>query len=122
MIAVHGAMVTLACAMALLVLLMYIVTIMINLGIWQHYDDLGREAVAGNATRLSSSDPHFRTHTEQVEYYYGSVATTMATLFMSITGGDWTTMSEPVFQLSYSFHAIWYCYTSFVIFGLLNVF
>merc|ERR1719240_152982 len=41
---------------------------------------------------------------------------------MSITGGDWTVMAQPVFELSWTFYIIWYTYTAFVIFGLLNVF
>jgi len=111
--------VTLACAIALLVLLIYVFTILINTGVWHYYEQV--DAGLG-ITGLVSYDPQFSTHTEQVQRYYGSIAKTMATLFESITGGDWTVMAEPVCQLSWTFYAIWYSYTGFVTFGLLNVF
>jgi Ca2+-binding EF-hand superfamily protein len=123
-IAVNGALFTLAWALILLVVLMYIFTIMLSTGIANYYeariDEFQSTTPASTACSTGSTDA--KTNTELVEEFYGGVLVTMATLFMAITGGDWTVMAEPVFKLSLVFHGIWYAYVAFVIFGLLNVF
>lgn len=118
-IAVGGAMQTLAWALMLQCALMYIFTLMITTGIRKYYDDYSPGPIDFSDACVGSTT---LSHTEQVKWYYGGVTITMATLFMSITGGDWTVLAEPVFQLSWVFYAIWYTYVAFVIFGLLNVF
>lgn len=125
-IAVKGALLPLAWALVLQIILMYIFTIFINTGIVHYYRTRIDDHDMGEVNHTQPSAPdvsvHTSSHAVRVKEFYGGVAVTMGTLFMSVTGGDWTVMAEPVFELSWIFYVIWYTYTAFVIFGLLNVF
>jgi len=118
-IAVQGALLTLFWALILLALLLYVFTIMISSGVSHHYEGLGPE---GGEKTNNPNIPEGKSHTQMVQFFYGGVFQTMATLFQAITGGDWTVMAEYVFEISWQFYAIWYGYIAFVLFGLLNVF
>jgi len=118
-IAVHGALLTLFWALILLALLLYVFTIMISSSVSHHYEGLGLE---GGGKINNPNIPEGKSHTEMVQFFYGGVFKTMATLFQAITGGDWTVMAEYVFEISWTFYGIWYGYIAFVLFGLLNVF
>jgi len=92
-------------------------TIMISCGLSNHYEGV---QIRQEPPRTRTSTE--QTHTEEILLYYGGIPTTMATLFQSITGGDWTVMALPALELSWEFYGIWYGYIAFVLFGLLNVF
>mmetsp|Transcript_67044 Transcript_67044/g.160691 ORF Transcript_67044/g.160691 Transcript_67044/m.160691 type:complete len:745 (+) Transcript_67044:127-2361(+) len=54
--------------------------------------------------------------------YYGSVAGSMLTLFMSISGGaDWEDLMQPLTYFSRGYALIYVMYVSFVVFGIMNV-
>jgi len=120
-IAVQGALLTLAWALLLLALFMYIYAIMMSTAIVQYYQEL--EVHSYNTT---AGDPfldlHGQTRTEAVEIFYGGIVVIMQTLFESITGGDWTVAALPLADVSWPVKTLWFSYVAFVIFGLLNVF
>lgn len=119
LIAVHGALTTLLWAVVLLVILMYVFTITMSTLMIQYYEELDpKKTTDHSGIDLGNS----RTHTERVQHLYGSVMSSMQTLFMSISGGDWTVLSEPITVISWPIKILWYLYVTFVIFGLLNVF
>ena len=118
-IAVQGTLLTLFWALILLGLLLYVFTIMISSSVSQYYQGVG---LKGSVGITNHNLPAGVSHTQMVDFFYGGVMTTMATLFQAITGGDWTVMAEYVFDISWSFYGMWYGYISFVLFGLLNVF
>jgi len=120
LIAVQGALWTLGWALFLLALLIYLFAIMMSTAIVHYYTE-EHNPVFVNSTSSQPLIPTL-THTEQVEDYYGGVIVIMQTLFMAITGGDWTVMSVPLTDVSWICKVLWFSYVSFVIFGLLNVF
>lgn len=59
---------------------------------------------------------------KQLEDQYGSVAQSMLTLFMAISGGcDWGTAMKPIKAISPFYALLFLFYVIFVIFGVLNV-
>eukprot|EP00971_Amphidinium_carterae_P078212 1547489-Amphidinium_carterae.1 len=54
--------------------------------------------------------------------YYGTLGSSLLTLFMSISGGaDWSDLVEPLTQFSKAYVLIYVLYVSFVVFGVMNV-
>merc|ERR1719195_342799 len=46
----------------------------------------------------------------------------MMTLFMTISGGlEWSAVAHPMVELGWVYGVLWTCYTTFMIFGMLNV-
>merc|ERR1712228_1137528 len=67
---------------------------------------------------------HMRSNGEDhvLSHYYGGLFKSMATLFMSISGGiDWENAVLPLSKLSRFYSVVFYCYLSFSIFAMLNV-
>lgn len=118
-IAVHGALLTLFWALVLLGSILFMFTIVISCGLSNHFDLL--DVPTSNSTALEIGTDG-ATYMEEIDFYYGGIPATMATLFQAVTGGDWTVMALPIFRLSWMFHCVWYAYIAFVLFGLLNVF
>lgn len=59
---------------------------------------------------------------QQVDQLYGSIARTMMTLFMTISGGmEWGAAAEPISELGTIFGIVWTAYISFMVFCVLNV-
>jgi len=67
---------------------------------------------------------HMRLNGEDqvLSHYYGGLFKSMATLYMSISGGiDWENAALPLSKLSRVYSVVFYCYLTFSIFAMLNV-
>eukprot|EP00971_Amphidinium_carterae_P279821 5554582-Amphidinium_carterae.1 len=54
--------------------------------------------------------------------YYGTLGSSLLTLFMSISGGaDWLDLVQPLMQFSKAYVLIYVLFVSFVVFGAMNV-
>jgi len=59
---------------------------------------------------------------EEIDTFYGGIATTMMTLFLTVSGGlEWQIAKEPVAKMGAYYDVIWTGYIAFMVFGLLNV-
>jgi len=59
---------------------------------------------------------------EALSHYYGGLFKSMATLYMSISGGmDWENAAQPLSKLARSYSVVFYGYLTFSIFAMLNV-
>eukprot|EP00971_Amphidinium_carterae_P259720 5153229-Amphidinium_carterae.1 len=74
--------------------------------------------VRANPTRMEG-DVAIR---HDVYEYYGTLGSSLLTLFMSISGGaDWSDLVQPLAQFSKAYVLIYVLYVSFVVFGVMNV-
>jgi len=54
--------------------------------------------------------------------YYGTVTSTMMTLFMAISGGmDWGDLVKPLLEISRWYYAVYVFFLLFVLFGIMNI-
>ena len=71
---------------------------------------------------IFSVDPVEHTEAEQMDKLYGSILTTMLTLFSAISGGsEWAIVADPVMRISPFFIVLWVFFVSLMIFGVLNI-
>jgi len=129
LISLSGSMMHLFSAMLVMSLFMYTVALIFMQSIASETEPGGMlEGIAD----VSSANPRDltifnameegNTLVQNVYMLYGGVGRTMMTLFMTITGGlEWKRAAWPVAELGWVYAALWTCYITFMVFGMLNV-
>mmetsp|Transcript_61560 Transcript_61560/g.148966 ORF Transcript_61560/g.148966 Transcript_61560/m.148966 type:complete len:504 (-) Transcript_61560:32-1543(-) len=98
-------LVSMAWALMLLLLVMYLFTLCFMHGIAMHLHEDGGDAIMA-----------------ELNQWYGSVGDTMFALLLAVSGGeDWITLVEPLSQISVIYQVLFSFYVLFVLIGVLNV-
>eukprot|EP00927_Polykrikos_kofoidii_P043360 TRINITY_DN37430_c0_g1_i1.p1 TRINITY_DN37430_c0_g1~~TRINITY_DN37430_c0_g1_i1.p1 ORF type:complete len:619 (+),score=135.49 TRINITY_DN37430_c0_g1_i1:85-1941(+) len=100
--------------MVLLTLMIYIVGVYFTQCVTNHLVERTENA-GGKEIELTQSE-------EKLEYYFGSLARTLLTLWEAIAGGeDWDRMAMPLAELQIFVCLVFVCYIAFALLALMNV-